>query len=162
MLILQALDDPQNPQSWLTRFSANGQLKITYDEDQQATRFVVAYPEGSKSNWLYPAIVISEADKQADFLEFQIRAEGNPEGRGFRNAIVLFQDRHWKNVGQIYYPTPDGTFKQVRLNLQKLQFDFSKTWIIRIGVNFKDAAEGALWLRNVKFVKAEPAPTTAK
>ena len=154
---LYALPDIREAKNWITHFSSSGKMEFNWDEEAEAMNIQVAFPENVKDHWVYPALVLSPEDKKADFLEFEIKVEANPDNRGFRNCLVFFQTPQWKNLGQFYYAKPGKEFKKVRIDLRKSKIDLSKARIVRIGLNFNDAAEGAVWLKNIKFTKAENA-----
>lgn len=145
------LEDIKEVKNWEMRYAANGKIEMAWDENENAMRFSVSYPENSKEGWLYPGIRISDADRNADFLEFEIRMEANPEGRGVKNCLVLFKDQSFKGVGQYYYSLPGKEFKKIKIDLRKKGADMEKTRYIKIGLDFKDAAEGAIWIRNIAF-----------
>lgn len=152
---LQALPDIKNPKNWVTHFGSSGKMEFNWDEENKAMNIQIAFSDTVKDRWAYPGLVLSAEDKKADFLEFEFKVEANPEGRGYKNCFVLFQTPDWKNIGQLWCPVPGKEFKKVRFDLRKQKFDLKQARTIRIGLNFKDAAEGSIWIRNIKFTKAQ-------
>ncbi|MBQ9776470.1 MAG: hypothetical protein IJW17_10605 [Lentisphaeria bacterium] len=151
---LYALGDIRKPETWVKHFSSNGKMEFNWDEENNAMNIQISYADTVKDRWAYPGLILSAEDKKADFLEFEIKVETNPENRGFRNCLILFQAPNWKNIGQLWYAAPGKEFKKVRFDLRKQKFDLTKVRVVRIGLNVKDAAEASIWLRNIKFVKA--------
>lgn len=152
-LTVFGLDDCQDVKNWDRRFASSGKLEITWDNASKAMRFTSVFGEKTKDRWLYPSISISETDQKADFLEFEIRMETNPEGCGVKNCLVLFKNPNGKNIGQIYFSSPGKEFRKIKLDLRKVRFKMEEVQKIQIGMNFKDATEGAFWLRNIAFTK---------
>lgn len=147
---LFGLDDFKEVKNWNRRFASSGKLEIAWDDASEAMRFTASFGEKTKDRWVYPGIRVSEADLKADFLEFEIRVETNPEGGPVSNCLVLFQTPK-VNAGQLYYPIPGKEFKKVKLDLRKISSKLPGVRMIKIGLNFKAAAEGSIWIRNIAF-----------
>ncbi len=155
-MALFALENQLEPKNWGRPFSSSGQdLRIVREEKGNAIRFLVSFPDTVKDRWLYPSIALSPEDRNADTLSFEIRAEQNPAGRGYKNCLVIFLDAKGKQLGGLEYPAPGETYSKVTLELNKrLKFPLSEIAAIRIGLNNRDAQEVAMFLRNIRFEKS--------
>ena len=147
---LFGLDDFKEVKNWNRRLASSGELEIAWDDASGAMRFTASFGEKTKDRWVYPGIRVSEADLKADFLEFEIRAETNPEGGPVSKCLVLFQNQKG-HAGQLYYPMPGKEFRKVKLDLRKISSKLPGVRMMKIGLNFKDTAEGAIWIRNIAF-----------
>lgn len=156
---LSAVENPLKPESWGRQFSTSGRnWKIAVADEEQAVRFLISFDDSTKDRWLYPSIALTPEDREADTLSFEIRAVQNPEGRGFKNCLVMFIDSKGKQLGGLGFPAPGKEYSKVALKLDgRLKFSLSDVARIRIGVNNRDAEELVMFLRNIRFSKSAEA-----
>ncbi|MDD3155547.1 MAG: hypothetical protein PHS41_11840 [Victivallaceae bacterium] len=156
---LSAVENPLKPENWGRQFSTSGkEWKVAVEDKEQAIRFLTAFDDSTKDRWLYPSIALTSEDREADALSFEIRAVQNPEGRGFKNCLVIFLDSKGKQLGGLQFPAPGREYSKVTLKLEdRLKFPLADVAKIRIGVNNRDAQELVMFLRNIHFSKGADA-----
>ncbi|HBE03053.1 MAG TPA: hypothetical protein DC049_11360 [Spirochaetia bacterium] len=139
-----------NLKNWMAKTS--GEMKITIDAKDNSVVFNTIFKPENKDRWMYPVLQLSESDRAAKYLFFEIKAVQDPPNRGFKNEQAMFYDAQNKRIGTIPYSVPQSDkFSKIILDLNKYGFDLSKAKDVRIGLNNKDAYEVTVWIRNLKF-----------
>lgn len=145
------------------RSNASGKMSVQWDATEKAIRVDADFSARKDSNYyVYPRFPLhpweSLAGAEAVCFDIRIAPDGNA---GFRDACVMLDGSTKRGGGWLRYPAPaEGSWKSVRVALDKLDFDPAKSTRLCIGLNPK-GKRVTYFLKNIRIEGRAPKQGTA-